>query len=71
MAPGGAEEELAQIHGAAGDIATDQVSVHLFESGRGENVTDEDAIPESRSETLDLRFEGIEHIDAGAVGAWQ
>jgi len=31
-------------------------------------VTGEDTIPEPRSETLDLRFEGFEHIDRGAVG---
>ena len=59
---------MAQVHGATYDVAADQVGVHFFEGGRGENVTGEDAVPESRSETLYLRFEGFQHVNVGAVG---
>ena len=68
MAPGGAEKELAEIYGAAGDVATDQVGVHFFEVARGKDASSENAIAEAGGETLDLRFESLQHIDIGAVG---
>ena len=54
MAPGGAEEELTEVHGAAGDIAANEVGVHFFQLGGRENAASEDAIAEAGSETLDL-----------------
>jgi len=67
MAPGGAEEELAEIYGAAGDVATDQVGVHSSRA-RGKRCGGLERNRGSRGETFDLRFDGWEHIDGGAVG---
>ena len=68
MAPSWTEEELAEIDGAAGDIASDQVRVHILEGARRKNAAGENAIAEAGGEPLDLRFEGLQHIDIGAVG---
>src|SRR6202035_2177800 len=68
VAPGGAEEELAQVHGAAGNVAADEVGVHCFQCGGSENAAGEDAIAEARCEALDLQFESFKHVDRGTVG---
>src|SRR5882762_4696019 len=68
VAPGGAEEELAEIYGAAGDVAADQVGVHFFQGARGKDAAGQDAIAEAGGETFDLRFDGWQHVDGGAVG---
>src|ERR1700732_4247596 len=68
MAPRWTAEELGEVHGAAGDVAADQVRVHIFEGARRKNAAGENAIAEAGGEPLDLRFEGLQHIDIGAVG---
>src|ERR1700732_278308 len=68
MTPRRAEEKLAEIEGAAGDVAADEVGVHFFEGGGGKDAAGENAIAESGSEALDLRFECFEHVDGGTVG---
>ena len=68
MAPGGTEKELAEIYGAAGDVAADQVRVHVLEGAWGKDAAGENAIAKAGGETLDLRFERIEHVDSGTVG---
>src|SRR5579859_2262738 len=66
--PSGAEEELGYVHGTTGDVAADEVGIHCFQGGRGENVTGEDAIAEAGGETLDLGFEWLKHTDGRAIG---
>ena len=61
LAAGGAEEELAEIHGAADDVAADEVGVHGFERGGGRNVAGEDAVAEAGGEALDLLLDALEH----------
>ena len=39
VAAGGAEEKLAEIYGASGDVPADQVGVHFFESAGGKDAT--------------------------------
>ena len=68
MAARGAEEELAEIYGAAADVAADQVRVHVLEGAWGKDAAGENAIAKAGGETFDLRFERVEHIDSGAVG---
>ena len=68
MAPRWAEKELAEVYCAAGDVAANQVGVHFFEGAWGKDATGQDAIVEAGRETLDLRFDGWEHIDGGTVG---
>ena len=64
LAPGGAEEELAKIVGAATYVATDEVGVHGFERGGRGDVAGENGRAEAGGEALDLGFEAFE----GGVG---
>ena len=68
VAPRGAEEELVQVEDAAGNVAADKVSVHRLESGGGKDAACEDTIAKAGCEAFDLRFDGVEHVDLGAVG---
>ncbi len=68
MPPRRAEEKLAEVGGAAGDVTANEVGVHLFEGGGRKDAACENAVAESGSEALDLRFEGFEHVDGGTVG---
>ena len=68
MAPSGTKEKLAEIHGAAGNIATDEVRVHVFEGTWGENASGENAIAKTGGEALDLGFQDWQHVHGGAVG---
>src|SRR6266849_3218650 len=68
MPPRRAEEKLAEVGGAAGNVAADEVGVHLFESGGRKDAACENAVAESGSEALDLCLEGFEHVDGGTVG---
>ena len=68
MAPGRAEEELAHVDGAAGDVAADKVRVHIFERARRKDAARENAIAKAGGETFDLGFEHWQHVYRGAVG---
>src|SRR5579859_7074138 len=68
VAPRGTEEKLAEVGGAAGNVAADEVGIHFFERGGGKDAAGENAIAKSGSEALDLRFEGLEHVDRRTIG---
>src|ERR1035438_5176006 len=67
-APGGAEEELADIERAAIEIAADEVGIVVFHGGGAENVAAQDALPEAGGEALHLGLNGIGHVRRGRVG---
>jgi len=65
--PSGAKQQLRDFHIAAADIPAHQVRVHGFEISRRESPASQDAIAKSRSEALDLIFDGVKHIHGRAV----
>ena len=68
VAPGWAEEELAEVDGAARDVAADKVCVHIFEGAWRKNPASENAIAKAGGETFDLGFEHWQHVYRGAIG---
>ena len=61
-APGGAEEELADIERAAIEIAADEVGIVAFHGGGAEKVAAQNALSEARGEALHLGLNGIGHV---------
>ena len=61
-APGGAEEELAEIERAAIEIAADEVRIVAFHGGGAENVAAQNALAEAGGEALHLRLNGIRPV---------
>src|SRR5215207_8151963 len=63
----GAGEELAEVVGAAADVAADHVRVVLFEPDGVDGVAREYQIAEARREALYLRLYPLGHVHARAV----
>ena len=62
------KNQLFEILCTSSNIAADQVRVVLLEFCGTEGVAREDALPESGSESLDLRFEVLSHIFVRPMG---
>src|SRR5271154_4592542 len=54
----GPEEELARGHGAARDVAPDEIWVPLFEIAARHDAAGEDAVGKAGSEAFHLGFDG-------------
>src|ERR1700679_2577149 len=67
-AGGGAEEELGERHGAAGDVAAEEVGVPGGEGFGVAGAAGEDAVAEAGGEACDLGFDGGGAVYDGAVG---
>jgi cation diffusion facilitator family transporter len=63
-----AEDQLARVVGAGHDVAADVVDVVLLHLGDVADVAREDAVPEARSEALDLRLDRPARVSRVAGG---
>src|SRR5271170_5670618 len=67
MTPRRPKQELTDVHRTTGDVSSDEIGVHFFEGGWRKNPARQDALAETGREALDLVFEGLEHVELGAV----
>jgi len=55
------------VDDSTGDIAADEVCVHLFKVGRIKDASRQNTVTEARSETIYLIFQPLKHIYIGAI----
>src|SRR5260370_37749665 len=70
MPPCRAEEKLAEVGGAAGNVTANEVGVHLFESGGRKDAGCQDAGAATRGEKLALRVRRVPPCGRG-TGGWR
>src|ERR1017187_3377444 len=68
LPPCRAKQELPQIHRSSADVSAYKISVHAFQRCRSEHPPRQNAIAESRRETLDLRLQAVQHVELRTVG---
>ena len=60
--PGGAPEEVSEIHDAAVDVAANEICVHAFEVCRREGAARENGLAEPWGKAFDLVFDCFKHV---------
>ncbi len=67
MSPCRSKEKLTNVHDAASDIASHQVSVQAFKIRGRKHTPHQNAFAKARSEALNLIFQSLKHIFFGPI----
>lgn len=62
MAPRRAKQNLTNVHDAASNIASDEVSIHALEICGRKDPPRQNAVAEAGSETLNLILQFLKHV---------
>ena len=67
MPPRRSKQELTNVHDAASNIPSYEVSVHALKVGGRKHTPCQNAFAKAGSEALDLTFYLVKHVYSGAV----
>ena len=68
LPPGWTKQELPKIHRSPADVSAYKISVHALQRCRSEHPPRQNAVAESRRETLDLRLQAVSMSNCEALG---